>query len=48
MSGIAPLWHTQAKTLIKPHIKGMIESKRPGDTFVSGDWNPENWSTTKK
>jgi len=26
----------------------MIESKRPGDTFVSGDWNPENWSTTKK
>ncbi len=47
-SGIAPLWHTQAKTLIKPHIKGMVESKRPGDTFVSGDWNPENWSTTKK
>jgi oligopeptide transport system substrate-binding protein len=48
VNGIAPLWHTQAKTLIKPHIKGMIESKRPGDTFVSGDWNPENWSTTKK
>ncbi len=47
-SGIAPLWHTQAKFLVKPHIKGMVESKRPGDTFVPGDWNPELWSTTKK
>jgi oligopeptide transport system substrate-binding protein len=48
VSGIAPLWHTQAKFLVKPHIKGMVESKRPGDTFVPGDWNPENWTTTKK
>ena len=47
-TGIAPLWHTQAKFLVKPYIKGMVESKRPGDTFVPGDWNPENWSTTKK
>lgn len=47
-SGIAPLWHTQATFLVKPYIKGMVESKRPGDTFTPGDWNPENWSTTKK
>ena len=47
-SAIAPFWHTQAKFLVKPYIKGMVESKRPGDTFVPGDWNPENWSTTKK
>jgi oligopeptide transport system substrate-binding protein len=46
--GIAPLWHTGNHRLVKPYIKGMIESKRPGDTFVAGDWNPENWSTTKK
>lgn len=46
-SGIAPLWHTQATFLVKPYIKGMVESKRPGDTFTPGDWNPENWSTTK-
>jgi ABC-type oligopeptide transport system substrate-binding subunit len=39
-SGIAPLWHTQAKFLVKPHIKGMIEHKRPGDTFVPGGWDP--------
>lgn len=47
-NGIAPLWHTGNHVLIKPYIKGMAESKRPGDTFVAGDWNPENWSTTKK
>lgn len=47
-SGIAPLWHTQAKFLVKPHIKGMVENKRPGDTFVPGGWDPEYWSTTKK
>ncbi len=47
-NGIAPLWQTGQHRLVKPYIKGMIESKRPGDTFVPGDWNPENWSTTKK
>lgn len=47
-SGIAPLYHTMAAFLVKPAIKGMIEAKRPGDTFVPGDWNPELWSTTKK
>jgi oligopeptide transport system substrate-binding protein len=47
-TGIAPLWHTQAKFLVKPHIKGMLENKRPGDTFVPGDWSPEYWVTTKK
>ena len=46
-SGVAPLWHTQATFLVKPYIKGMVESKRPGDTFTPGDWNPENWTTTK-
>lgn len=47
-SGIAPLWHTEAKFLVKPYIKGMLEHKRPGDTFVPGDWSPEYWVTTKK
>ncbi len=47
-NGIAPFYHTQAKFLVKPHIKGMVESKKPGDTFVPGGWNPELWSTTKK
>ncbi len=47
-NGIAPLYHSGVHVLIKPYIKGMAESKRPGDTFVAGDWNPENWSTTKK
>lgn len=46
--GNAPLWHNTALRMVKPYIKGMIESKRAGDTFVVGDWNPENWSTTKK
>ncbi|MGI8926541.1 MAG: peptide ABC transporter substrate-binding protein [Tepidiformaceae bacterium] len=48
VSGIAPFYHTQAKFLVKPHIKGMVENKRPGDTFVPGGWDPEFWSTTKK
>lgn len=47
-NGIAPLYHSAVHVLVKPYIKGMAESKRPGDTFVAGDWNPENWSTTKK
>ena len=47
-NGIAPLWHTGQHRLVKPYITGMKESKRPGDTFVPGDWNPENWKTTKK
>lgn len=46
-SGISPLWHTQAKFLVKPYIKGMAEHKRPGDTFVPGGWDPEYWSTSK-
>jgi oligopeptide transport system substrate-binding protein len=46
-SGIAPLWHTQAKFLVKPYISGMLENKRPGDTFVPGDWSPEYWVTTQ-
>ena len=47
VAGIAPLWHTQAKFLVKPYIKGMVEHKKPGDTFVPGGWDPEYWSTTK-
>jgi oligopeptide transport system substrate-binding protein len=43
-SGIAPLWHTLAKFLVKPSIKGMVENQRPGDTFVPGGWDPEFWS----
>jgi len=48
VNGIAPLWHTGHHRLVKPYISGMKESKRPGDVFVAGDWNPENWKTTKK
>lgn len=43
-----PLWHVSALRLVKPYITGMKESKRAGDTFVMGDWNPENWATSKK
>jgi len=48
VNGIAPLWHTGHHRLVKPYISGMIESRRPRDVFVPGDWNPENWKTTKK
>ncbi len=47
VSGIAPLWHTQAKFLVNPRVKGMIENKRAGDTFVPGDWDPEYWSVSE-
>jgi len=47
-NGIAPLWHTLAAFLVKPHISGMVENKRPGDTFVPGDWYIELWKTSKK
>jgi len=43
-----PLWHPSVLRMVKPYIKGMAENKRPGDTFVMGDWEPEKWSTTKK
>lgn len=42
-NGVAPLWQTGIHMLVKPSIGGMVESKRPSDTFVPGDWNPENW-----
>jgi oligopeptide transport system substrate-binding protein len=47
-NGIAPLYHTLAAMLVKPHIKGMVENKRPGDTFVPGDWYIELWKTDNK
>jgi oligopeptide transport system substrate-binding protein len=47
-SGIAPIYHTQAAFLVKTHIKGMVENKRPADTFVPGDWYIELWTTSKK
>ncbi|MCO5200478.1 MAG: peptide ABC transporter substrate-binding protein [Chloroflexi bacterium] len=47
-NGIAPLYHTLAAMLVKPHIKGMVENKRPADTFVPGDWYIELWKTDKK
>lgn len=46
-SGIAPIYHTLAAMLVKPHITGMVENKRPADTFVAGDWYPELWKTSK-
>lgn len=47
-NGIAPIYHTMAAFLVKPHIKGMVENKRPADTFVPGDWYIELWTTSKK
>jgi oligopeptide transport system substrate-binding protein len=47
-NGIAPLWHASVHVLVKPYIKGMAESRRPGDRFAAGDWNPENWSTSRR
>ena len=47
-SGIAPIYHTLAAMLVKPHISGMVENKRPADTFVAGDWYIELWKTSKK
>lgn len=47
-NGIAPLWQSGQHRLVKPYITGMKESQRPSDTFVPGDWNPENWKTSKK
>ena len=44
----APLWHTSALRMVKPYVKGMVENRRPGDTFAMGDWEPEKWSTTKR
>ncbi len=44
----APLWHTTGLRMVKPYISGMVESQRASDTFVMGDWDPENWSTTRR
>ncbi len=46
-NGIAPIYHTLAAFLVKDTITGMVEWKRPGDTFVPGDWNPEYWGLKK-
>jgi oligopeptide transport system substrate-binding protein len=46
--GYAPIWHTVNHFLVKPHIKGMIENSTLNDSYAPGDWQPENWSTTKK
>jgi oligopeptide transport system substrate-binding protein len=46
-NGIAPIYHTLAAFLVKDNIRGMIEWKRPGDTFVPGDWDPEYWGLAK-
>lgn len=45
-NGIAPLYHTLAAFLVKPNVSGMVENKRPGDTFVPGDWYIELWRTS--
>jgi oligopeptide transport system substrate-binding protein len=47
-NGYAPLFQVGQHRLVKPYISGMKESKRTGDSFVPGDWNPENWKTSKK
>jgi ABC-type oligopeptide transport system substrate-binding subunit len=46
-NGIAPIYHTLAAFLVDSDIRGMVEWKRPGDTFVPGDWDPEYWGLAK-
>jgi oligopeptide transport system substrate-binding protein len=47
-NGFAPLYQNGQHRLVKPYISGMKEWKRPSDSFVPGDWNPEYWKTSKK
>ncbi|MFN0094335.1 MAG: ABC transporter substrate-binding protein [Dehalococcoidia bacterium] len=48
LGGMAPMYHNAVAKLVRAHVKGMVENKRPGDTFVPGEYYPEFWSTTKK
>jgi oligopeptide transport system substrate-binding protein len=46
--GMAPMWQVGFHAVVKPHIKGMIENKKPDDKQVPGDTSVELWTTTKK
>ncbi len=46
--GMAPIYQRGFHAVVKPHIKGMIENKKPDDKQVPGDTSVELWSTTKK
>ncbi len=46
--GIAPMWQVAMHAVVKPHIKGMIENKKPDDKQVPGDTSVELWTTSKK
>lgn len=46
--GYGPIYHSAMHAVVKPHIKGMLDWKKPDDKQVPGDTNVEYWSTTKK
>lgn len=46
--GQAPMWQVGFHAVVKPHIKGMIENKKPDDKQIPGDTNVEYWTTSKK
>ncbi len=46
--GQAPMYQNGFHAVVKPHIKGMIENKKPDDKQIPGDTSVELWSTTKK
>jgi len=46
--GMAPMYQTGNHAVVKPYIKGMVESKKPDDKQVPGDTNVELWTTSKK
>jgi oligopeptide transport system substrate-binding protein len=45
--GMAPMWQVGLHSVVKPHIKGMIENKKPDDKQVPGDTSVELWTTSK-
>ena len=47
-NGTAPMYTNAVAKLVRSHLKGLVENKRPGDTFVPGEYWVELWSTTKK
>jgi oligopeptide transport system substrate-binding protein len=46
--GIAPMWQVAMHAVVKPHIKGMVENRKPDDKQVPGDTSAEFWTTSKK
>ncbi len=45
--GMAPMWQVAFHAVVKPHIKGMIENKKPDDKQIPGDTSVELWTTSK-